>query len=62
MQQLAEYEKDVREAREQIGPMQESIEGQLQAMKVFLVFPCPSVEGITQDLHKPQQLRIEWQL
>ena len=40
-QQLAEYEKDVREAREQIGPLQQSIEGQLQAMKVPIILTRP---------------------
>ena len=37
VRQLAEYEKDVREAREQIGPLQQGIEGQLQAMKVRMI-------------------------
>lgn len=41
VQQLAEYEKDVREAREQIGPLQQSIEGQLQAMKVASILIQP---------------------
>ena len=41
VQQLAEYEKDVREAREQIGPLQQSIEGQLQAMKVPIILTRP---------------------
>lgn len=34
MQQLAEHEKGIEGARGQIGPLRESIEEQLQAMKV----------------------------
>ena len=34
VQQLAEHEKGIEGARSQIGPLRESIEQQLQAMKV----------------------------
>ncbi len=34
VQQLAEHEKGIEGARSQIGPLQESVEQQLQAMKV----------------------------
>lgn len=42
MQQLAEHEEGIEGARNQIGPLRESIEQQLQAMKVDHTLPVCS--------------------